>query len=116
MDCASATCSALTVLTPTCLIRPSCRISSSAPTCSATDPGSGASKPPSRALTTSSAAMPRVRRFPAARWGGRPAAGGGPFCSAFGHDHQVAGVGVQGLLDDLVGDVRPIEVAGVNVV
>ena len=33
-----------------------------------------------------------------------------------GDDHQVVGVGVQGLADDLVGDVRAVVVAGVDVV
>ena len=45
----------------------------------------------------------------------RPAALGVPQRSDLGDDVQVVRVGVQSLLDDLVGDVRAVEVAGVDV-
>ena len=45
----------------------------------------------------------------------RPAALGVPPCPHLGHDPQLLGVWVQRFPDDLVGDVRAVEVAGVDV-
>ena len=41
---------------------------------------------------------------------------GGRRAPQLGNDHQICGVRVQGLPDDLVSDVRAVEVAGVDMV
>ena len=120
--CASATCSAVALLTPRCRIRP-CRWSStSVSNGSASEPGWGPSASPSRRLTRSSTSRPRFSRFSwtARRRSSGSRAGGQPPCwsrvgADLGHDVQRFGVGVQRFTDQLVGDVWPVGVAGVDV-
>ena len=86
-------------------------------------PGLGRRRsPPTRRLTTSRASRPSRRRLSCTAWrssSGERACGHPPSASRrapdLGHEVQVVGVGVQRLLDDLVGDVGAVEVAGVDV-
>src|ERR1700728_3220553 len=61
--CASATCSAVALLTPRCRIRPCCWSAASVSNGSASEPGWGPWALPSRRLTTSSTSTPRSSMF-----------------------------------------------------
>ena len=106
---------------PRCWIRPSRCSSTSALNGSAIEPGSGLSKPPTRRLTTFSArgrdsrvVVHRLAQlFGRARWGQPPCAS--RTRPDLGDDVQPVGVWVQRLLDDLVGDMRAVVVARVDV-
>ena len=39
-----------------------------------------------------------------------------PHSAKLGHDHQIGGIGIEGLADQLVDDMGSIEIAGVDVV
>ncbi len=120
--CASATCSAVALLTPRCRIRPCCWSSTSVSNGSASEPGWGPWALPSRRLTRSSTSRPRCLEIlvdGAAQVFGLPGRGPAALRVAgradLGHDVQRFGVWVQRLADQLVGDARPVGVAGVDV-
>src|ERR1700745_3741069 len=46
----------------------------------------------------------------------QPGTVGAAASADFGHDHQVIGIRMQRLLNDLIGDMRPVEIAGIDVV
>ena len=46
----------------------------------------------------------------------RPGTIGAAARTDLGHDHQIIGIGMQRLLDDLIGDMRTVEIAGIDVV
>src|ERR1700747_1288956 len=46
----------------------------------------------------------------------KPGTVGAAASADFGHDHQVIGIGMQRLLNDLIGDVRTVGIAGIAVI
>src|SRR6202007_2100781 len=46
----------------------------------------------------------------------KPGTVGAAASADFGHDHQVIGIRMQRLLNDLIGDMRAIEIAGIDVI
>ena len=82
----------------------------------------GSSMPPTRRLTSSTSTL-RFRRL---SWTARAEVSSGergnPRCvrtahrADFGHDHKVIGIGMKRLANELVGDVRAVVIAGVDVV
>ena len=121
---ASSTCAAVTLLSPRCRTSP-CRCSpASAVNCSAIDPSAG------RVNVTHHAEVdhvqhvdPQIAQVVVNRLGqlGR-ALGRVPrriraaHRAHLRHDHEAVRIGMQSLADQLIGDVRTVEVAGVDVV
>ena len=125
MDWASATCSALTVLSPRCLISPCCCSSASAlnllgdrarhrrvPVVPAADAQvDHVEHVHAQAAQVVVDLRAQLRGLPILD----PAALGVPHRPDLGDDVQAGGVGVQGFADELVGDVRAVEVGRVDV-
>jgi hypothetical protein len=81
---------------------------------------SGATNPPSRRFTTWSASRPRLRVYGVddllARACVKPGTIGAAACADFGHDDQIIRIRMQRLSDDLIGYLRTVEIAGIDVV